>query len=99
MGGLPIRVLLVEDQERWRRFYSFSLQKLPELQVIAEAHDGLEAVVVRARLASDNPGYSDIAPVEKWVSCCGTGNFFDPILATKQPIPATIINFASSHEG
>jgi len=40
----PIRVLVVEDCEPWRRHFSTALQKQPELQVIGEVSDGLEAV-------------------------------------------------------
>lgn len=39
-----IRVLVVDDFEAWRRFVCSTLQKNPELQVIGEASDGLEAV-------------------------------------------------------
>jgi len=35
---------VVDDNERWRRFFSTTVQKRPELQVIGEASDGLEAV-------------------------------------------------------
>jgi DNA-binding NarL/FixJ family response regulator len=37
------RILVVDDHERWRQFFSTTLQKQPELQVIGEASDGLEA--------------------------------------------------------
>jgi DNA-binding NarL/FixJ family response regulator len=40
----PIRVLIVDDYEPWRRFFLTALQKQPELQVIGEVSDGLEAV-------------------------------------------------------
>jgi DNA-binding NarL/FixJ family response regulator len=40
----PIRVLVVDDYERWRRFVTSTLQKQPELQVSDEVADGLEAV-------------------------------------------------------
>lgn len=53
MDGLPIRVLVAEDHERWRRFYFSALQKLPELQIINEAHDGLEAVEIAQQLQPD----------------------------------------------
>ena len=39
-----IRVLVVEDYEDFRRFIASILQKLPELQIICEVSDGLEAV-------------------------------------------------------
>ena len=39
-----VRVLIVDDNEAWRRFVRSALEKLPELQVISEACDGLEAI-------------------------------------------------------
>jgi DNA-binding NarL/FixJ family response regulator len=48
MGGpLPkslIRVLVVEDFERWRRFYCSALQNNSQFEIVGEASDGLEAV-------------------------------------------------------
>jgi CheY-like chemotaxis protein len=41
---LLIRVLVVDDYEPWRRFVSTTLRSRPELQLIGEASDGLEAV-------------------------------------------------------
>jgi len=38
------RILVVDDYEPWRRFISSTLQQFPELQLIGEACDGLEAV-------------------------------------------------------
>ena len=35
---------MVDDYEPWRRFYSTALRKRPELQVIGEVSDGLEAI-------------------------------------------------------
>jgi DNA-binding NarL/FixJ family response regulator len=46
-GGLAttlIRILVVDDMEPFRRFIVSTLQARPELQVIAEASDGLDAV-------------------------------------------------------
>ena len=45
----PIRVLVVDDHEHCRRYFSRTLQEQLKFQVIAEASDGLEAV----RLALD----------------------------------------------
>jgi DNA-binding NarL/FixJ family response regulator len=42
--GMSIRVLIVDDYEDWRRTVRELLQERPELQVICEASDGLEAV-------------------------------------------------------
>lgn len=39
-----IRILVVDDYEDWRRHICLLLQARPELQVICEASDGLEAV-------------------------------------------------------
>jgi len=44
MGRSTFRVLVVDDYEPWRSFASRTLQKKPELQVVSEASDGLEAV-------------------------------------------------------
>jgi len=40
----PVRVLLVEDQERARRRLLTLLSACPDLEVVAEAQDGSEAV-------------------------------------------------------
>ena len=44
MAGLAIRVLVAEDYEPWRRFVSSTLEKLPQLKLVGEASDGLEAL-------------------------------------------------------
>jgi DNA-binding NarL/FixJ family response regulator len=49
----PIRVLVVEDYELWRRYFSTALQKQPELQVIGEVSDGLEAIQKAQELQPD----------------------------------------------
>ena len=43
-SGSRIRVLVVEDNEPFRRFVRTTLSTKPELQIISEASDGLEAV-------------------------------------------------------
>jgi len=48
-----IRVLVVDDYALWRRFVSSTLQKQPELQVIGEVSDGLEAVEKAQELQPD----------------------------------------------
>ena len=53
MPKSPIRVLIVEDFEQWRRFYCSMLQKQPEFQVIGEVSDGLEAVHQAQQLQPD----------------------------------------------
>ena len=39
-----VRVLVVDDNEPWRRFFSTALHKRPDIQVMGEVSDGLEAV-------------------------------------------------------
>jgi len=48
-----IRVLVVDDFEPWRRFACSTLQGQPELQVIGEISDGLEAVQQAQQLQPD----------------------------------------------
>jgi DNA-binding NarL/FixJ family response regulator len=48
-----IRVLVVDEFEAFRRFVLSELGKRPELQVIGEASDGLEAVQKAADLQPD----------------------------------------------
>jgi DNA-binding NarL/FixJ family response regulator len=49
----PIRILVVEDYEQFRRFVCSTLGKKPELQIIGEASDGLEAVQKAEELQPD----------------------------------------------
>jgi DNA-binding NarL/FixJ family response regulator len=49
----PIRVLVVDDYEPWRRYFSTAIQKQPELQVIGQVSDGLEAVQQAQQLQPD----------------------------------------------
>ena len=53
MEGSTTRILVVDDYEPWRRFVSTTLQKQPELQIIGEAVDGLEAVQKAEELQPD----------------------------------------------
>ena len=48
-----VRVLVVDDYEPWRRFFSTTFQKRPDLRVISEASDGLEAVQQAQQLQPD----------------------------------------------
>ena len=48
-----VRVLVVDDYEPWRRFFSTTLLKRPDLRVISEASDGLEAVQQAQQLQPD----------------------------------------------
>src|SRR5438270_7307815 len=49
----PIRVLIVDDYEPWRRFASSAFQKMPGLQVVGEVSDGLQAVQKSEELQPD----------------------------------------------
>jgi DNA-binding NarL/FixJ family response regulator len=40
----PIRVLIVDDFEEWRRVHCSAIEKHPQFQIIGEVSDGLEAV-------------------------------------------------------
>lgn len=44
LGTSSIRVLVVDDYEAWRRFACSTLQKQPQVELVAEVSDGLEAV-------------------------------------------------------
>jgi DNA-binding NarL/FixJ family response regulator len=44
MAGFAIRVLVADDYEPLRRFASSALEKLPQLKLVGEASDGLEAL-------------------------------------------------------
>jgi DNA-binding NarL/FixJ family response regulator len=48
-----VRILVVDDFEPWRRFVFSTLKKKPELLVICEASDGLEAVQRAEELQPD----------------------------------------------
>jgi len=53
LPNAPIRALVVDDYEPWRRFVRSTLQKLAEVQVIGEAADGLQAVQQAQQLQPD----------------------------------------------
>ena len=53
MDTASVRVIVVEDHEKWRHFFSAALQKQPEVQVIGEVSDGLEAVKKAQELQPD----------------------------------------------
>jgi DNA-binding NarL/FixJ family response regulator len=48
-----VRVLLVDDYQPWRQFVCSVLQKRPELEIVGEVSDGLEAVQQAAELHPD----------------------------------------------
>ncbi len=47
------RVLVVDDHEPFRRFICSTLEKRPELQIVGEASDGLQAVQIAEELQPD----------------------------------------------
>jgi DNA-binding NarL/FixJ family response regulator len=49
----PVRLLVVEDHEAFRRFVCSTLAKRPDLQLVGEASDGLEAVQKAEKLQPD----------------------------------------------
>jgi DNA-binding NarL/FixJ family response regulator len=49
----PVRILVVDDFEPWRRTIVSIIEEDPELQVIHEASDGLEAVQLCQELQPD----------------------------------------------
>ena len=53
MGQSTFRVLVVDDHEPWRSFVVSTLQNQPELQIVGEASDGLEAVQIAQQLQPD----------------------------------------------
>ena len=53
VGESSIRVLVIDDYEPWRRFACTTLLKQPELRVIGEVSDGLEAVRQAKELQPD----------------------------------------------
>jgi DNA-binding NarL/FixJ family response regulator len=48
-----VRILLVDDFERWRRLVTSLLQQNPKWQLVGEASDGLEAVLKAEELQPD----------------------------------------------
>ena len=53
LSNSPIRVLIVDDYEPWRRFSSSTFQRMPGFQVVGEVADGLEAVQKAEELQPD----------------------------------------------
>jgi CheY-like chemotaxis protein len=53
MAAPAIRVLVVEDSEPFRKFICSPLGKRPELQIVGEVSDGLEAVQKAEELQPD----------------------------------------------
>ena len=53
MAGITLRVLVADDYEPWCRLVSSALQKQPQLQLVGEASDGVEAVQKAQELKAD----------------------------------------------
>jgi DNA-binding NarL/FixJ family response regulator len=53
LEGSATRILLVDDYEPWRRFVLTTLKKQPELEIIGEVTDGLQAVHKAQQLQPD----------------------------------------------
>jgi DNA-binding NarL/FixJ family response regulator len=53
MAGITIRVLVADDYEPFRRLVSSTLPKQPQLQLVGEASDGVEAVQKAQELKAD----------------------------------------------
>jgi DNA-binding NarL/FixJ family response regulator len=53
MERSSVRVIVVDDYEPFRRFICSTLEKNPELQIVGQASDGLEAVQKAEELQSD----------------------------------------------
>jgi DNA-binding NarL/FixJ family response regulator len=49
----PVRTLVVDDNEPWRRHICFTLKEMPELHIVGEASNGLEAVRMAEELKPD----------------------------------------------
>jgi DNA-binding NarL/FixJ family response regulator len=53
LEGSTNRILVVDDYEPWRRFASTTLREQPELEVVGQVSDGLEAVQKAQQLQPD----------------------------------------------
>lgn len=53
METSPVRIFVVDDYEPFRRFVRSTLEQRPDLQIIGEALDGLEAVHKAEELKPD----------------------------------------------
>ena len=53
MATSPVRIMVVDDLEAWRRRVCSLLQRRPEFRVVAEAADGLDAVQKAQELKPD----------------------------------------------
>lgn len=53
MRNAVVQILVVDDYEPFRRFLHLKLQSRPELQIVSEASDGLQAVQKAEELQPD----------------------------------------------
>ena len=53
MEPSTVRVLVVDDYDPWRSFTISTLQKQPGFEIVGEVSDGLEAVLLAAKLQPD----------------------------------------------
>lgn len=53
MDVSTVRILVVDDYEPWRRYVATALQKKPNLKIVGEAIDGLEAARKAQQLQPD----------------------------------------------
>jgi DNA-binding NarL/FixJ family response regulator len=53
MSNTVVQILVVDDYEPFRRFLHWKLQSRPELQIVSEASDGLQAVQKAQELQPD----------------------------------------------
>ena len=61
-----IRVLVVEDSEQFRQFICSTLGKRPELQIVGEVTDGLQAVQKARRTATGLDSARHRASIAEW---------------------------------
>lgn len=66
MAESLIRVLVVDDYGPWRRYIRSTLKEQPELQIIGEASDGLEAVQIAQELQPEE--YRVMSVIESHVN-------------------------------
>ncbi len=53
LSAYPVRVLIVDDYEPFRKFLLLSLQTRKDVQIVSEASDGMEAVAKAQKLQPD----------------------------------------------
>ena len=99
-GGVSsVRVLVVDDFEPFRRFVCSTLGQKPNLQVVGEASDGLEAVQKAEQLQPDLvvldiglPSLHGIEAARRILRCCSKSK----ILIVSQEFSAEVLQEALS---